>query len=149
MGQTKARWIGRRLHIYNGPIELTTGAYAVDENVFVSTAGATLKNYGLQIINTSQVATLPAPEDGCRTDLLFYGTTKKMCVKTTGLLFNKQANQDCLHVALTSDMAQIGYPIRIVGDGTTGWWLLADNLQSSSSALKRFQMTASTTHPAL
>jgi hypothetical protein len=149
MGQTKARWVGSRLNIYNGPIELTTGSYVVDENIYLSTAGATLKNYGFQTINTSQVATLPAPEDGCRTDLLFYGTTKKMCVKTTGLLFNRQATQDVMHVALTSDMSQTGYPVTLRGEGTTGWWLLADNLQSSSSALKRFQITASTTHPAL
>jgi hypothetical protein len=68
MGQTKARWVGSRLNIYNGPIELTTGSYVVDENIYLSTAGATLKNYGFQTINTSQVATLPAPEDGCRTE---------------------------------------------------------------------------------
>lgn len=145
----KARWLGSRLNLYNGPVELTTGAYVVDENVYLSSAGATLKNYGFQAINTSQVQTLPAPEDGARVDILFYGTTKKMCVKTTGLLFNKQANQDVMHITLNSTMAPIGYPVTLRGDGTTGWWLLGNNLQRDLGADKVFQITASTTFPAL
>jgi len=145
MGETKARWVNRRLTFYNGPIEFSTGSYVVDENVYLSSAGATLKNYGLQIISTTQVQTLPAPEDGARVDLLFYGTTKQMVVKTTGLLFNRQTDKDVFTVNLsTASAKETGYPMRLVGDGTTGWWLLATPVQCTTAFTNALALTSDT-----
>ena len=123
---TKAKWVSGRLTFYNNPIGFSTGCYLVDENVYASSAGATLKNYGVQILAASTVvANLPAPEKGAITDLLFYGTTKKMSVTTTGLLFNKQAKKDVFTVDLSTAASKaIGHHVRLIGDGTTGWYLL-------------------------
>jgi hypothetical protein len=126
--------VNRRLTFYNGPIEFSTGSYVVDENVYLSSAGATLKNYGFQIISTTNVQTLPAPEDGSRVDLLFYGTTLPMAVKTTGILFNRQTKQDVFTVTLsTASAKESGYPVRLIGEGTTGWWLLATPVQCTTA----------------
>jgi hypothetical protein len=127
MAATKARWVNSRLTLYGGPIEFSTGAYIVNENVFVdaSTAAATVKNYGLTVINTTYVRTLAAPEDGSVVDLLFYGTTLPITVKTTGALFNRQTKQDVFTVTLSTAASKAsGHHVRLVGEGTTNWWML-------------------------
>jgi hypothetical protein len=135
MANTKAKWVNGRLTFYNAPIEMSTGCYLVDENVYSqSSAGATLKNYGVQILVASTVvSTIPAPENGSIVDLLFYGTTKTMCVKTTGLLFNRQAKQDVFTVDLSTAASKaIGHHVRLIGEGTSGWYLLTSmGMQSS------------------
>jgi hypothetical protein len=106
VANTKAKWVNGRLTFYNAPIEMSTGCYLVDENVY---------------------------SHGSIVDLLFYGTTKTMCVKTTGLLFNRQAKQDVFTVDLSTAASKaIGHHVRLIGEGTSGWYLLTSmGMQSS------------------
>jgi len=113
----KSKYRQGRLRFYGG---------AVDFNMTSeSSAGATIRNYGITTITSTAVRTLAAPTSGAHKSLLFYGTTKAMVVKTTGAIFNKQALQDCIHVTLTSaGLKESGFAVDLVGNGTTNWWLL-------------------------
>jgi hypothetical protein len=126
-------------------MEFSTGCYLVDENVYASSAGATLKNYGMQTIGTTNVVTLPAPEDGSIVDLLFYNTTKQMVVKTTGALFNRQATQDVFTVTLSSAASKgVGHHVRLIGDGTTGWWMLTSLNPHTTAVTNTVALAAAT-----
>jgi len=118
MAKVKSKYSGGRLRFYNGPVDFSMTSQ--------STAGATLRNWGLSVLpGSTVVATLAAPTSGAQKTLLFYGTTKPMVVKTTGAIFNKQSIQDVLHVTLTSaGLKESGFAVSLVGNGTTNWWLL-------------------------
>jgi hypothetical protein len=123
---TKAKWVNRRLTLYNGPVEFSTGAYIVDENVYTSTAVETIKGYGLTVVNTTHVRTLPAPEDGSVVEVLFYGTTKAMTLTAgSGAYINGSTLNDSIAVTLTSaDAAEIGKYVKFRGSSTSNWWMM-------------------------
>lgn len=142
MARTKSRWVNSRLTFYNGPMELSTGCYIVDENVWESTAADTLKAGSLNVINTTHARTLPTPEDGLKVDVLFHESTKQMVVKCgSGALINNSTLNDVVAVAFTSgDTAEIGHHICFWANSTSNWFML----NSAPDKLNTVSFTSST-----
>ena len=114
----RSKYRNGRLRFYNGPVDFNMTSE--------STAGATLRNWGISTVGSSVASVLSAPTSGCQKTLLFYGTTKPMAIKTTGAIFNKQTIQDVIHVTLTSvGLSETGFAVDLVGNGTTNWWLMS------------------------
>jgi len=137
MARVKSKYTGGRLRFYNGPVDFNMTSE--------STAGATLRNWGISTVTSTNVCTLAAPSSGCQKTILFYGTTLPMVVKTTGAIFNKQSKQDVLHVTLsTASAKEIGYAVRLIGNGTTNWWLDGSAHTYTTAFAAGFSITSAT-----
>lgn len=137
MARVKSKYEAGRLRFYGGAVDFSLTSE--------SSASVTLKNFGLSVIDTTHVRTLAAPTSGAFKQLLFYGTTKTMTVKTTRALFNKQDKQDVFKVDLsTASAKEVGYPVFLVGSGTTNWWLLANNINNTTGFTAQITLTSDT-----
>lgn len=137
MARVRSKYENGRLRFYSGAVDFSMTSQ--------SSAGATMNNYGLSIISSTVVNTLSAPTSGAIKDLLFYNTTKQMVIKTTGALFNSITNLDVMTVDLSSAyLKEIGLPVRLVGSGTTAWWVMAPALMNTTAHNKVIDLTNTT-----